>query len=61
MTQVDVDSYMNVWICNLDGFEPGLLGYASFPSEAGDGYDGIVLDYRTVKGGLRTMTHEVSR
>lgn len=56
-------SYLNIWVCNLDG----ALGYAQFPGVQPE-EDGIVIDYRAFgrKGDLnkkynlgRTVTHEV--
>lgn len=60
----DTKSYLNIWVCNLGG---NLLGYASFPYEAGTREDGVVLNYRYVgvTGAIspynfgRTATHEV--
>lgn len=60
----DTRYYLNVWVCNLGG---SLLGYSSFPSEAGKSKDGLVLNYRYVgKTGAvwpfhfgRTATHEL--
>jgi len=56
--------YLNIWVGNITG---GILGYASFPNEAGTSTDGVVLHYRYV--GItgasspynlgRTATHEV--
>lgn len=66
----DTRSYMNIWVCNIkdyssDGGE--LLGYATFPSNAGTARDGVVLNskYVGVTGASRpfnlgrTATHEV--
>lgn len=37
-------SYLNFWICNLDG---GLLGYAQFPGQT-PATDGVVCDFKTI-------------
>jgi hypothetical protein len=63
----DPTSYLNIWVCNLEG---GLLGFATFPSELATdpNYDGVVIDYEsfgtmgTAVAPLdlgRTGTHEV--
>ena len=59
------DDYLNIWVCNI---EPGLLGYATPPSNwIGDG-DGLVIGYQyfgrigTVQSPYnkgRTATHEI--
>ena len=38
----DNDSYLNLWVADLNG---GLLGYATFPGQ-GDTRDGVVIHYR---------------
>ncbi len=61
----DMDSYLNIWVCNLTS---GLLGYAQFPNGGPSSSDGVVIDYQAFgttgtaqfpynKG--RTTTHEV--
>lgn len=59
----DAGSYLNIWVCNLNGF----LGYAQFPG-GNPATDGVVLDYQytgTIGTATspfdlgRTGTHEV--
>ena len=69
----DPTSYLNLWVCNLDG-SGGTLGYAAFPSELSTypEEDGVVIRYEAFgnigtagTGGFtandlgRTATHEV--
>lgn len=63
----DPNSYLNIWVGNIyDEAEGDLLGYASFPSNAGKSTDGVALHYHHVgkTGSLRpynlgrTATHE---
>lgn len=63
LTPWDTDSYLNIWVCNLNGF----LGYAQFPG-GNPATDGVVIDYAytgtigtaTAPFDLgRTATHEV--
>lgn len=58
------DDYMNIWVCNLGSF---LAGFATFPNDADEGEDGVVINYINFgRIGLdppyhlgRTTTHEV--
>lgn len=61
----DMDSYLNIWVCDLTS---GFLGYAQFPNGGPASSDGVVVDYQAFgttgtaqypynKG--RTTTHEV--
>ena len=61
----DVNKYLNIWVCNLDGT---LLGYAQFPGQGSPSTDGVVIDFddfgtigtATPPFNLgRTATHEV--
>jgi len=63
LTPWDASSYLNIWVCNLNGF----LGYAQFPG-GNPATDGVVLDYQytgtigTASAPFdlgRTGTHEV--
>ena len=60
--------YLNMWVCNFGGSSSSLLGYATFPSDAGTFKDGVVMGYQyfgvnPALGGVfgygRTATHEV--
>ena len=60
----DPTSYLNIWVCNMDG---GVLGYSTFPGMP-LATDGVVIDYRCfgTKGTAsapynlgRTATHEI--
>ncbi len=60
--------YLNMWVCNFGGSSSSLLGYATFPSDAGTFKDGVVMGYKYfgvnpslggVFGYGRTATHEV--
>jgi Secretion system C-terminal sorting domain/Pregnancy-associated plasma protein-A len=65
----DPTSYLNMWVCNLDG-GGGLLGYAQFPADlaTSPATDGVVIRYQSF-GNMgtveppnvlgRTATHEV--
>jgi hypothetical protein len=66
----DVTKNMNIWVVNsiLDqNGQPGTLGYAYYPENAGQWYDGLVIGYQYIgKTGAsapfnlgRTVTHEV--
>ncbi len=64
----DTSKYLNVWVCNFGGSAASLLGYATFPSDAGTYKDGVVMGYKyfgvnPALGGIygygRTATHEV--
>jgi hypothetical protein len=55
-------NYLNVWLCPLSG---GLLGYSTIPAVTSM-VPGVVVDYRSVPGGVytqynagKTMTHEI--
>lgn len=58
------DDYMNIWVCNLGSF---LAGFATFPNDADEGEDGVVVNYINFgRVGLdppyhlgRTTTHEI--
>jgi hypothetical protein len=58
------EDYMNIWVCNLGSF---LAGFATFPNDADEGEDGVVINYINFgRVGLdppyhlgRTTTHEV--
>ncbi|MFT4760290.1 MAG: hypothetical protein ACI9LN_002262 [Saprospiraceae bacterium] len=58
------ENYMNIWVCNLGSF---LAGFATFPNDADEGEDGVVINYTNFgRLGLnppyhlgRTTTHEV--
>jgi hypothetical protein len=61
-------SYLNMWVCNFGGSSSSLLGYATFPTDAGTFKDGVVMGYKYfgvnpslggVFGYGRTATHEV--
>ena len=61
-------NYLNMWVCNFGGTSAGLLGYATFPTDAGTYKDGVVMGYKyfgvnPALGGVygygRTATHEV--
>lgn len=61
-------SYLNMWVCNFGGASGNLLGYATFPTDAGTFKDGVVMGYKyfgvnPTLGGVfgygRTATHEV--
>ena len=65
----DPESYLNIWVCNLDA-SGGTLGYATFPSDlaANPDDDGVVIRYQSFgSSGTaeapndlgRTATHEV--
>ncbi len=60
--------YLNMWVCNFGGASVDLLGYATFPTDAGTFKDGVVMGYKFfgvnpslggVFGYGRTATHEV--
>ncbi len=60
--------YLNMWVCNFGGASADLLGYATFPTDAGTFKDGVVMSYKyfglnPTLGGVygygRTTTHEV--
>lgn len=60
--------YLNMWVCNFGGASSDLLGYATFPTDAGTFKDGVVMGYKffgvnPTLGGVfgygRTATHEV--
>lgn len=60
--------YLNMWVCNFGGASASLLGYATFPTDAGTFKDGVVMGYKyfgvnPTLGGVfgygRTATHEV--
>jgi hypothetical protein len=60
--------YLNMWVCNFGGASADLLGYATFPTDAGTFKDGVVMGYKffgvnPTLGGVfgygRTATHEV--
>ncbi len=60
--------YLNMWVCNFGGASSDLLGYATFPTDAGTFKDGVVMGYKFfgvnpslggVFGYGRTATHEV--
>ncbi|TAE70985.1 MAG: T9SS C-terminal target domain-containing protein [Bacteroidetes bacterium] len=62
------NQYLNMWICNFGGASADLLGYATFPTDAGTFKDGVVMGYKffgvnPTLGGVygygRTTTHEV--
>ncbi|MBC7446539.1 MAG: T9SS type A sorting domain-containing protein [Hymenobacteraceae bacterium] len=64
----NTSQYLNMWVCNFGGSAGGLLGYATFPSDAGTYKDGVVMGYKyfgvnPALGGVygygRTATHEV--
>jgi hypothetical protein len=64
----DTRSYLNMWVCNFGGTSSSLLGYATFPTDAGTFKDGVVMGYKYfgvnpslggVFGYGRTATHEV--
>jgi hypothetical protein len=57
-----------MWVCNFGGASSSLLGYATFPTDAGTFKDGVVMGYKyfgvnPTVGGVygygRTATHEV--
>ena len=60
--------YLNMWVCNFGGASSSLLGYATFPDQAGTSVDGVVMGYKyfgvnpSLGGSFgygRTATHEV--
>lgn len=51
------DSYLNIWICNL---EPGLLGYAQFPGGPTE-TDGVVIDYEYIGNNPAGAPHDLGR
>ncbi len=62
------NQYLNMWVCNFGGASVDLLGYATFPTDAGTFKDGVVMGYKFfgvnpsvggVFGYGRTATHEV--
>ncbi|MEJ5052505.1 zinc metalloprotease [Chryseobacterium culicis] len=66
----DVTKNMNIWVVNSildENNQPGTLGYAYYPENAGQWYDGLVIGYQYIgKTGAsapfnlgRTVTHEV--
>ncbi len=63
----NTSQYLNMWVCNFGGASSSLLGYATFPSDAGTYKDGLVMGYNyfgvTTAGGVygygRTTTHEI--
>lgn len=64
----NTSKYLNIWVCNFGGTSAGLLGYATFPSDAGTYKDGVVIGYQYfgvnpslggVYGYGRTATHEI--
>ncbi len=61
----DVDSYMNIWVCNMSG---GILGYGEFPATTHTNTYGVVIQYDSFGrvGNVqapynlgRTLTHEI--
>ena len=61
----DVNSYMNIWVCNMSG---GILGYGEFPALAHTSTYGVVIQYDSFGrvGNVaapydlgRTLTHEI--
>ncbi len=67
-TAWNTSQYLNMWVCNFGGASSSLLGYATFPSDAGTTRDGVVMGYKYfgvnpslggVFGYGRTATHEV--
>jgi hypothetical protein len=66
----DVNKNMNIWVVNSildENNQAGTLGYAYYPENAGQWYDGLVIGYQYIgKTGAsapfnlgRTVTHEV--
>ncbi|RXM37682.1 zinc metalloprotease [Chryseobacterium sp. CH21] len=66
----NVNKNMNIWVVNSildENNQPGTLGYAYYPENAGQWYDGLVIGYQYIgKTGAsapfnlgRTVTHEV--
>ncbi len=64
----NTSQYLNMWVCNFGGASSSLLGYATFPTDAGTYKDGVVMGYKYfgvnpslggVFGYGRTATHEV--
>ncbi len=64
----NTSQYLNMWVCNFGGSSSSLLGYATFPNDAGTFKDGVVMGYKYfgvnpslggVFGYGRTATHEV--
>lgn len=65
----DTKSYLNIWVGDVkdEANQPGLLGYATFPTSVGSVLDGVVISYTALgKTGAvspfnlgRTATHEV--
>ena len=59
----DSKKYFNIWtVANIDGAPSGggiIAGYAQFPWSGINSTYGIVVDYRFVSGGERTLTHEI--
>lgn len=64
----NTSQYLNMWVCNFGGSSSSLLGYATFPTDAGTYKDGVVMGYKYfgvnpslggVFGYGRTATHEV--
>ncbi|SEH46406.1 zinc metalloprotease [Chryseobacterium culicis] len=66
----DVNKNMNIWVVNSildENGQAGTLGYAYYPENAGQWYDGLVIGYQYIgKTGAsapfnlgRTVTHEV--
>lgn len=59
----DPSRYLNVWICTISN---NILGYATFPADENDAEQGVVIDYRSLPGGLfsnynggKSLAHEV--
>ncbi|MES1217165.1 MAG: M43 family zinc metalloprotease [Bacteroidota bacterium] len=59
----DINSYLNVWICDLAG---DLLGYGTFPNGSAADNQGVVIDFGCIPGGSlngfnrgKTLTHEI--
>lgn len=59
----DPNSYLNIWVCNL---ENGTLGYATFPNDGAEDEQGVVIAYNSLPGGItagfnggKTLTHEI--
>lgn len=50
--------YLNIWIVkDISAIMPGHSGYSSFPSSAGNGWDGIVIQYNWFNSAL--LSHEL--
>lgn len=49
--------YYNIWVVHsIFGFNISVSGYASLPSNLGDGTDGVVITYTSISGSV--LTHE---